>query len=472
MADGLTNILSQGFDPTVPFARVAGVGQQQQRLNLLGQQEQRLAEAQTANIEAARQKAIADQKQAQLTGLKEQQDVLIKLGRTEDAMRLMPDVFKTMGANVPFDVEKLIEADKTKKINFGDLLNKATQILQDPKASQSTKQTAGKTLMSIIAEAGRPDGQVAGQVGVPQPTVTGQAGVPDLAQQVTPQAQISPQDRIRQARQQLLNIQQQFPQSQTAQGKAAIKTFEDQIKFEESRLPKTSIKTRPEAEFEIATKIAASKLGKDISQVTAAEAAEELKAIRRASPEERGKGETQVQQAKRLSGLKVKLPKARRALKNLARRTETVKETINEAIAIASPFTAGVGTITSILPASEARNLREKLQTIRANVGFRQLQEMRSASVTGGALGQVSEMENLLLQAVVASLDQGLHPSDLIANLNRISEDFDFYQKTADESLLLDFNEILPQSQQIAIEGITGGRQTTSGNRFTIKEIP
>jgi len=45
------------------------------------------------------------------------------------------------------------------------------------------------------------------------------------------------------------------------------------------------------------------------------------------------------------------------------------------------------------------------LDTIKANVGFDKLQNMRDNSKTGGALGQVSELENKLLQAVNGALD-------------------------------------------------------------------
>lgn len=73
-----------------------------------------------------------------------------------------------------------------------------------------------------------------------------------------------------------------------------------------------------------------------------------------------------------------------------------------------------------IIPGTEAFDLNEQLQTIRANVGFEKLQQMRNASKTGGALGQVSEMENKLLQSVLGSLDIGQSEAQLKDNLNQI----------------------------------------------------
>jgi hypothetical protein len=74
------------------------------------------------------------------------------------------------------------------------------------------------------------------------------------------------------------------------------------------------------------------------------------------------------------------------------------------------------------IPGSDAYNLGQRLETIRANVGFKELTSMRAASPTGGALGQVTERELAFLQAVEGSLDQSQSPSELMSNLRRIRE--------------------------------------------------
>ena len=60
-------------------------------------------------------------------------------------------------------------------------------------------------------------------------------------------------------------------------------------------------------------------------------------------------------------------------------------------------------------------------QTIRSNVGFDRLQQMREASPTGGALGQVSDRELSTLQAVLGSLELEQSEKQLISNLDRLS---------------------------------------------------
>lgn len=85
-------------------------------------------------------------------------------------------------------------------------------------------------------------------------------------------------------------------------------------------------------------------------------------------------------------------------------------------------YVAGVGAPLSMLPETEARKLRNDLETIKANIGFDKLQAMREASPTGGALGAVSDMENRLLQAVQGALDQSGDPKALSDNLANIKQ--------------------------------------------------
>jgi hypothetical protein len=62
------------------------------------------------------------------------------------------------------------------------------------------------------------------------------------------------------------------------------------------------------------------------------------------------------------------------------------------------------------------------LDTIGANMGFEQLQAMRAASPTGGALGNVTERELELLQAVQGSLQQSQSREQFQSNLLRRKE--------------------------------------------------
>ena len=73
-------------------------------------------------------------------------------------------------------------------------------------------------------------------------------------------------------------------------------------------------------------------------------------------------------------------------------------------------------------PSQSARNVKNLLKSVQSNVAFNRLQEMRDASKTGGALGNVSNVELGLLMAAHGAIQQDLSPELLIANLKRIDE--------------------------------------------------
>lgn len=81
-----------------------------------------------------------------------------------------------------------------------------------------------------------------------------------------------------------------------------------------------------------------------------------------------------------------------------------------------------VGSMLEYIPGTPAYNLVANLETIRANIGFDKLQEMRDTSPTGGALGQVSDLENRLLQAVWGNLENSQSPEQFEENLRLVQD--------------------------------------------------
>lgn len=111
--------------------------------------------------------------------------------------------------------------------------------------------------------------------------------------------------------------------------------------------------------------------------------------------------------------------------------TEVVLGKVKEAEGLIGAGTTGVGSYLSILPGTNARELSTVLGTIKARLGFDQLQQMRAASPTGGALGNVSNRELASLESAVASLDQGLSPKALRENLKQIETSYKNWQESA-----------------------------------------
>lgn len=121
--------------------------------------------------------------------------------------------------------------------------------------------------------------------------------------------------------------------------------------------------------------------------------------------------------------LEQNFPKAREALKSAEAGWKVVDRSIDKALTQIGTFTTGFGSLLNAVPGTPAHDLLNTLQTIKANIGFDKLQEMRNASPTGGALGQVSEMENRLLQSVRGALEASQSPEQLRANLLQIKKD-------------------------------------------------
>lgn len=84
------------------------------------------------------------------------------------------------------------------------------------------------------------------------------------------------------------------------------------------------------------------------------------------------------------------------------------------------------------VPKSDAKALAADLKTIKANLGFAELQEMRRNSPTGGALGQVAVQELDMLQSTVENLDQELSDEDLAKNLKAIKTHYENWKKAVE----------------------------------------
>lgn len=85
------------------------------------------------------------------------------------------------------------------------------------------------------------------------------------------------------------------------------------------------------------------------------------------------------------------------------------------------PLTVGPGgAILSKLPGTDATDFEADLDFLRANISFGQLQAMRDASKTGGALGQVAIRELELLESSLGALSARQSPSNFLKNLDRI----------------------------------------------------
>lgn len=114
--------------------------------------------------------------------------------------------------------------------------------------------------------------------------------------------------------------------------------------------------------------------------------------------------------------------KKTKRIENQVSNAATVAGKVGEALRDVNKFgaTGFIGGATKTISGTPSYILNSTLDTIKANLGFDELQAMREASPTGGALGQVAVQELTMLQSTVASLDTGLDSKTLSRNLKQV----------------------------------------------------
>lgn len=115
-------------------------------------------------------------------------------------------------------------------------------------------------------------------------------------------------------------------------------------------------------------------------------------------------------------------------LKNLKRDIKNQKP--------ADPVTGTLGAIVGekggvFAAGSARRTAEERIKTIKANIGFDRLNQMRQESPTGGALGNITEQELAFLQSVLGSIDINQKDSAILANTTRLEKIYNDIMKKA-----------------------------------------
>lgn len=88
------------------------------------------------------------------------------------------------------------------------------------------------------------------------------------------------------------------------------------------------------------------------------------------------------------------------------------------------PTTGALGARVSEIGGTASHDIASALTTIKANISFDRLQQMRAASPTGGALGGVAVEELRALQNSAAAVEQSQSPEQFKLNLGRLREQY------------------------------------------------
>jgi len=110
------------------------------------------------------------------------------------------------------------------------------------------------------------------------------------------------------------------------------------------------------------------------------------------------------------------------AQQNAVKYTETAMDAVNQALPLVGAAESGIlGAASSMIPGTPAYSLKNNYySTIKSALSLERLAEIRQASPTGGALGNVSNQENKLLGDSIAALDVGLSEKEQERNLRKI----------------------------------------------------
>ena len=136
--------------------------------------------------------------------------------------------------------------------------------------------------------------------------------------------------------------------------------------------------------------------------------------------------------------------KARNSMASLERRDSLLLGKIDEAVSqVQESFTNTglIGQLSRGVGGTPAFNLQKTVDTIKANLGFNELNAMREASPTGGALGNVTEREIEFLQAVQGSLDTAQNEEQLLQNLQEIRQNIEANANDRRSAFDRDFGE-------------------------------
>lgn len=151
---------------------------------------------------------------------------------------------------------------------------------------------------------------------------------------------------------------------------------------------------------------------------------------------------TATEQARSQEEKRVSFPKVKSAMLSEKANHVFVTETIDDAIEMADKA-AGMSALGSIIPESDAKELNGLLTTIKSNIGFAKLKEMREQSKTGGAMGNLTEREFDNLVAIAGNLEQSGKPKTLKRNLARLKAMRESAMATLDDAYQNDYSDFL-----------------------------
>jgi len=172
---------------------------------------------------------------------------------------------------------------------------------------------------------------------------------------------------------------------------------------------------------------------------------------------------------------------AKFAVRDTLRQNENVMEKAARAgEGIGFTTSGATGALLGLIPGTGAYDQKATVETLQADAAFSTLQQMRNASKTGGALGQVSERELDLLMGAVGNLKIGQSPEQFGKNLKQyidmrneamlnIYDAFvaDYGAEDANEAFKISSRDDLSSGAAQGGSAASGQQVETSSGRYT-----
>ena len=137
---------------------------------------------------------------------------------------------------------------------------------------------------------------------------------------------------------------------------------------------------------------------------------------------------------------------------------DNVLVTVSEAKKLAEDeyMTTGVFYNLASMPyATDARTLQTKITTLQSTLAFDRLQKMRDESKTGGALGQVSNIELQLLQSALTALDPIVGKEEFTKQLEKVQKHYTNFKKALlGEPLDIDWSRPEYKGKTTVVDGV------------------
>ena len=137
---------------------------------------------------------------------------------------------------------------------------------------------------------------------------------------------------------------------------------------------------------------------------------------------------------------------------------DNVLTTVSEAKKLTEDvsMTTGVFYNLASMPFStDARKLQTKITTLQSTLAFDRLQKMRDESKTGGALGQVSNIELQLLQSALTALDPVVGKEEFTKQLEKVQKHYTNFKKALlGEPLDIDWSRPEYEGKTTVVDGV------------------